>query len=66
MKEKILNHLLSHYKKTGWNFVGLAHLRVIFGDEGLKEALNELWQEGYIEKREGVNQPLIELIKTEK
>jgi len=65
MKDKILNHLLSHYKKTGWTFVSMGYLQRIFGDK-IREHLNELWQEGYVQKREGVNQPLIELIKFEK
>lgn len=65
MKNKILNHLLAHYKKTKWTFVSIGNLQSIFGKD-IRAPLNELWQEGYIEKREGVNQPLIELIKFEK
>lgn len=64
MKDKILKYLLDHHRKTKFNFVNYRKLQLKFGDN-IRGVLNELYKEGWIEKREGINTPIVELIKFE-
>ena len=66
MKEKILDFLLASYKKSKWPFTNVSLLQQVFGQVETKQALNELWKEGYIQRRDSVNTPMVELIKFEK
>lgn len=64
MKTTLLNYFLSTYSLTGWAFFGMNHIRIHFGSD-IRDALNELYKEGWIRKRPGANVDIIELIKFE-
>ena len=64
MKDGILKYMLDYHRKTKFNFVNLRTLENKFGRE-TRSALNELFKEGWIAKREGINSPIVELIKFE-
>lgn len=65
MKERILDFMLSAYAVTKWPFFSFIEITNGFG-EGAKEALNEMYSEGWIAKREGINYKLVELKRFEK
>lgn len=60
MKQKILDELKNHFEKTngGLSMVKLKELLNIEVSE-LKKELNELYKEGKIRIRQGINQKLI-------
>lgn len=62
MKSELLQYFLETYSLTGWPFFGMNKIRLKFGHD-TKNALNELYKEGYIRKRPGANVDLVELIK---
>ncbi len=64
MKPALLKYFLSTYSITGWPFFGMNKIRLKFGPE-TRDALNELYLEGWIRKRPGANVDIIELIRLE-
>jgi hypothetical protein len=58
-KSKILAYMKEQYLKSNWPFFGLNDLIMLFG-EHTRSALNKLHREGIIEKRDSINQKLIE------
>jgi len=65
MANEILSYLQQRYKKTGFRFFSIIHLRNKFG-QSVANDLNTLYKQGYIKKQEGANAPLIELIENKK
>lgn len=64
MKAEILKYLLKNYSLTGWPFFGMNHIRNKFGHD-TRDALNELYKDGYIRKRRGANVDIVELVRFE-
>lgn len=64
MKYELLQYFLETYSLTGWPFFGMKHIRNKFGHD-TKDALNELFKEGWIRKRPGGSVDVVELIKFE-
>lgn len=60
MTSEVLAYLQQRYKQTGWRFFSLMHLKNKFG-QSVGNDLNNLYKQGYIVKKEGVNTPIIEL-----
>ena len=63
-KHSILSYLRQVHARSGLPFETLRVIQNRFG-EGTNKALNELYKEGWIRKRAGVNSPLVELIRFE-
>jgi DNA-binding FadR family transcriptional regulator len=63
--DELHTHLLSQYRQTGRPFFKLTELQNRFGIARTRQALNHLFTQGIIAKREGGNTPLVELLKRE-
>lgn len=61
-KERALNILLRNLNKTGWNYFQDTTLKSMCGVTN--KELNELYQEGKISVRKGINHKLIILNET--
>ena len=61
MKDKILDYLTERYESTGWKYINILDVRKKFGND-IAADLNELRDEGKIRRREGPNNPLIEIL----
>jgi hypothetical protein len=59
---QILKYLQTQHQKTKFQFFPLPKLKKRFGKETSK-MLNDLHRNGYIDKRPGINYPLVELLK---
>jgi hypothetical protein len=64
MKQTRLQYYLSTYSVTGWPFFGMNIVRIKFG-HNTRDALNQLFKDGYIRKRPGANVDIIEIKKFE-
>lgn len=61
--DDIRDYLESCFKTTGFRFMPLTRLCKQFPGTDFKKVLNELRKDGYIQRREGANDVLIEWIK---
>lgn len=59
----VKEYLNQKYKKTKWSFIDLLEVLNEFGEDG-REQLNQLVRDGYIQKRKGANNPVIEILKS--
>lgn len=55
------NYLKEKYNKTKWPFFSLPEILQLFGEQGRAE-LNQLRKQGKVKRRQGANNPLIELL----
>jgi hypothetical protein len=61
--DDIRDYLESCFKTTGFKFMPLRRLYNQFPDTDFKKVLNKLRKDGYIQRREGANDILIEWVK---
>lgn len=60
MTNEVLTYLQQRYNLTGWKYFSLSHLKNKFG-QSVTNDLNTLYKQGYIDKKDGANAPVIEL-----
>ena len=63
LANRVMEYLLQEVNKTNWTFFSLPKVQKEFKGIDIRDALNELSRNGYIRKREGMNNVLIEVVR---
>jgi hypothetical protein len=61
---QVLRYIEEKYSRTGWPFIPYVDICRKFGDDQARQECNTLFLTKVIARRQGVNGPIVEYLKT--